>query len=172
MGRIPNRGDGPSIAKVMAHFGAQEIFYTTRNQLIAHPLQMRGVSSSREREVFSTHTMPLSDIADVDIDPSGTFKYILIQCSDKSKNDQKFIVRGYSKCEYHDDIFKLARNDAGDAFNLKCVGGGKIKHENDKKRILVYGESQGFGQADHSKTVDILKKRYPDYQITSSSEEH
>ncbi|PIO69706.1 Janus/Ocnus family protein [Teladorsagia circumcincta] len=54
-----------------------------------------------------SHIMPLSDIPDVDIDPSGTFKYILIK---------------------------------------------------------------GFGQADHSITVDILKKQYPDYHITFSNE--
>ncbi|KAJ1373201.1 hypothetical protein KIN20_035549 [Parelaphostrongylus tenuis] len=117
-----------------------------------------------------TNKMPLSDISDVDIDPSGTFKYILIQCSDKKNNDVKYIVRGYYKCNFHADILKVARNDAGDAFKLKCVGGGRIKHESDEKRILVYGYSQGFGQADHSITVDILKKRYPDYQITFSNE--
>ncbi|KAE9421731.1 hypothetical protein Angca_007234, partial [Angiostrongylus cantonensis] len=91
---------------------------------------------------YRTYAMPLSDIPDVDIDPSGTFKYILIQCSDKSNNDEKYIVRGYYKCNFHADILKVARHEAGSSFKLNCVGGGRIKHENDERRILVYGYSQ------------------------------
>ncbi|KAK6037203.1 Janus/Ocnus family protein [Cooperia oncophora] len=114
--------------------------------------------------------MPLSDIPDVDIDPSGTFKYILIKCTDKSSMETKHIVRGYYKCHFHVDILRAAREDAGPSYSLKCIGGGRIRHEDDAKEILVYGYSHGFGQADHSITVDILKKRYPDYHITFSNE--
>ncbi|KAK6046170.1 Janus/Ocnus family protein [Cooperia oncophora] len=53
--------------------------------------------------------MPLSDIPDVDIDPSGTFKYILIKCTDKSSMETKHIVRGYYKCHFHVDILRAAR---------------------------------------------------------------
>lgn len=35
-------------------------------------------------------TMPLADIANVDIDPKGTFKYVLIQVS-------RFSVKNYKK---------------------------------------------------------------------------
>jgi hypothetical protein len=34
----------------------------------------------------------------------------------------------------------------------------------------VYGYSVGFGKADHSKTVDLLKKKYPNYKIDKSDE--
>ncbi|CAJ0594044.1 unnamed protein product [Cylicocyclus nassatus] len=112
------------------------------------------------------HTMPLSNVPDVDIDSSGTFKYILIKCTDDSSREEKHIVRGYARCEYHDGIFKEVEKAIGSECNLKCVGGGKIKHED--KKITVFGESQGFGKADHSITVGILKKRYPDYNITQS----
>ncbi|EYC25582.1 hypothetical protein Y032_0011g1286 [Ancylostoma ceylanicum] len=115
-------------------------------------------------------TMPLADVPDVDIDPSGTFKYILIKCTDNSSKEEKHIVRGYYKCHFHADILKVAREAAGPEFKLKCVGGGRIKHEDQAKEILVYGYSQGYGQADHAVTVDILKKRYPDYNITFSNE--
>ncbi|VDM57438.1 unnamed protein product, partial [Angiostrongylus costaricensis] len=64
------------------------------------------------------------------------------QCSDKSNNDEKYIVRGYYKCNFHADILKVARHEAGSSFKLNCVGGGRIKHENDERRILVYGYSQ------------------------------
>lgn len=55
--------------------------------------------------------------------------------------------------------------------DCECMGGGRIRHEPDKKAILVYGYSQGFGKADHSITVDLLKKKYPDYdKITYSND--
>ncbi|XGW23528.1 hypothetical protein V3C99_005619, partial [Haemonchus contortus] len=111
--------------------------------------------------IAGSHTMPLSDIPDVDIDPSGTFKYILIKCTDKSSNETKKIVRGYYKCHFHVDILRAAREDAGPSYKLSCVGGGRIRHDDDAKEILVYGYSHGFGRADHSVTVDILKRRYP-----------
>ena len=34
----------------------------------------------------------------------------------------------------------------------------------------VYGYSMGFGKANHQKTVEILKRRYPDYTIDWSDE--
>lgn len=55
----------------------------------------------------STSTIPL-----VDIDPSGVFKYILINVYDKAKNEaepQMVIVRGYKRCNYHSDIFDEVR---------------------------------------------------------------
>ena len=72
-----------------------------------------------------------------------------------------------------------------------CLGGGRIDHKKDEKSILVYGYSmvsemlhpyngvlvfatlqQGFGRADHSETVKLLKERYPEYgdQITFRNE--
>lgn len=43
----------------------------------------------------------MDSVSDVDIDPSGSFKYILIQVTDKSSGKQKLIVRGYGDCDYH-----------------------------------------------------------------------
>ncbi|EFN75221.1 Sex-regulated protein janus-A, partial [Harpegnathos saltator] len=51
-----------------------------------------------------------------------------------------------------------------------CVGGGRIEHHPDEKTIKVYGYSQGFGKADHQVSVEVLKKKYPDYNITCSDE--
>jgi phosphohistidine phosphatase len=55
--------------------------------------------------------------------------------------------------------------------DCECVGGGRIKHSLDEKTIKVYGYSQGYGLADHAITVEILKKKYPDYKsITFSND--
>ena len=70
-----------------------------------------------------------------------------------------------------------------------CLGGGRIDHKKEEKSILVYGYSmvsqrallkyyiyyilslQGYGRADHSVTVELLKEQYPDYdKITFSNE--
>jgi phosphohistidine phosphatase len=36
--------------------------------------------------------------------------------------------------------------------------------------LKVYGYSQGYGKADHQVAVDILKKKYCDYNVTWSDE--
>ena len=43
----------------------------------------------------------LDKVADVDIDPSGTFKYILITVTDSTNKSSKQIVRGYAAQSYH-----------------------------------------------------------------------
>lgn len=47
-------------------------------------------------------------VPDVDIDPQGVFKYILIKVSvpnDSGKFEDKLIVRGYAECPYHCKFF-------------------------------------------------------------------
>lgn len=110
-----------------------------------------------------TETTPL-----VKIDPEGTFKYILLE--GKTPNNIKLIlVRGYEECPYHSDIYdKTVAELKCKEKDLKCLGGGRIKRED--KKIHVYGYSQGYGKADHTITVDLLKKAYSDSEITWSDE--
>ncbi|KAH7723813.1 sex-regulated protein janus-A-like protein [Aphelenchoides avenae] len=112
----------------------------------------------------------LAAIPNVDIDPQGVFKYILIQVTDESTKDKKLIVRGYGKCEYHADIFDEVQRVVGSGIRCKCPGGGRIDHDATNKKLKVYGYSQGFGKADHSKAVDLLKEKYPNYTITWSDD--
>ena len=44
----------------------------------------------------------LEQVENVDIDRSGRFKYILVKIIDG--NNQKYIVRGYSRAEYHGTV--------------------------------------------------------------------
>ncbi|XP_017585057.1 PREDICTED: 14 kDa phosphohistidine phosphatase [Corvus brachyrhynchos] len=55
-------------------------------------------------------------------------------------------------------------------YECKCLGGGKIEHNSKDKKIRVFGLSTGYGKADHSVTVEILKKEYTDYEITWSDD--
>lgn len=51
----------------------------------------------------------MSDIPLVDIDPSGVFKYILINVHSEDKNGKEStiqIVRGYARATWHNDIYE------------------------------------------------------------------
>jgi len=111
------------------------------------------------------------------IDPEGTFKYVLIEAyatdpeNPESDEHRKLLVRGNRGAEYHanayDDEEELLM---AKGLDCQCLGGGRILHEPDKKYIKVYGYSMGFGRADHTKTVEVLQKKYPDYNIEWSDD--
>ena len=54
--------------------------------------------------------------------------------------------------------------------DCQCLGGGRIRHDPAAKHIKVYGYSMGFGRADHTKAVELLKEKYPGYTIEWSNE--
>lgn len=110
------------------------------------------------------------------IDHQGIFKYVLIEAyatdpSNPEKEHSKYLVRGTVTAEYHADVYdaeeELLRSKGLDC---QCLGGGRILHEPGKKFIKVYGYSVGFGRADHTKTVEVLKAKYPDYKIEWTDE--
>ena len=46
----------------------------------------------------------LDEVVEVDIDPEGRFKYILVKIRDSDDNT-KTIVRGYKWASYHGELF-------------------------------------------------------------------
>ena len=46
----------------------------------------------------------MDQVADVDIDQSGVYKYILIKLTDKKSGGSKVVVRGYSWADYHGEL--------------------------------------------------------------------
>ncbi|KAG7176652.1 14 kDa phosphohistidine phosphatase-like [Homarus americanus] len=117
---------------------------------------------------------PLDNVANVDID-NGVFKYVLMKVYHSPEGGSeisKFITRGYTSAGFHSDVYEQVTPDIEkQGMDCECVGGGRIRHEPDKKTILVYGYSQGFGRADHGITVDLLKAKYPDYNKISFSDD-
>lgn len=115
----------------------------------------------------------LDSIPDVKLD-NGRFKYVLIKVHDKQNESlSKLIVRGTASASYHSDIYEaeMGRIESNKNLETECLGGGRIIHNPDCGEIKVFGYSQGYGQADHSKAVEVLKKFYPDYKsITWSNE--
>ncbi|EDO34648.1 predicted protein [Nematostella vectensis] len=116
------------------------------------------------------HSPKLDAIPDVDIDESGIFKYILLKITDGDK--EKNIVRGYEWADFHADIYERVQPGIEElGLGTECVGGGRIRHNAAKKKILVYGFSMGFGRADHKISVAKLKAVYPNYtEITFSND--
>ncbi|XP_022357112.1 14 kDa phosphohistidine phosphatase isoform X2 [Enhydra lutris kenyoni] len=116
----------------------------------------------------------LAQIADVDIDSDGVFKYVLIRVhsarpSEAPTGESKDIVRGYKWAEYHGeaDIYdKVSGEIQKKGYSCECLGGGRISHQSQDKKIHVYGYSMGYGRAQHSISTEKIKAVYPDYEVT------
>ena len=76
---------------------------------------------------------------------------------------------GWTSFEYHDDVLQEAAR-RHPALTLRCVGGGRIKHDAARRTIHVYGFSQAYGRANHEAAVEILRAAYPAYSLTWSDD--
>ncbi|XP_062334928.1 14 kDa phosphohistidine phosphatase [Osmerus eperlanus] len=116
----------------------------------------------------------MANIPQAEIDPTGVFKYVLIRVHSKEEGDDSSvdIVRGFAWAEYHADIYDKvsAELEKLGPLDCECVGGGRIKHDTQAKKIHVYGYSMGFGRANHSVSTEKLKVRYPEYEVTWDNE--
>ncbi|KAG7240804.1 hypothetical protein INR49_023378 [Caranx melampygus] len=74
--------------------------------------------------------------------------------------------------ELRADIYEKVSEELekGGHLDCECIGGGRIKHDPQAKKIHVYGYSMGFGRANHSVTTEKLKALYPDYNVTWDNE--
>ncbi|XP_023263743.1 14 kDa phosphohistidine phosphatase-like [Seriola lalandi dorsalis] len=135
----------------------------------------RPLNSLRVSGALTKATVAMADalakIPDVEIDPEGIFKYILVRVKVKDGDVHKDIVRGTKSAEYHNHIFEKV-SPAMEALGMecKCLGGGKIEHKSQDKKLRVFGESTAFGKADHSVSVEKLKSAYSNYEITWSDD--
>ncbi|XP_036892899.1 14 kDa phosphohistidine phosphatase isoform X1 [Sturnira hondurensis] len=65
------------------------------------------------------------------------------------------------------DIYdKVASEMQKKGYDCECLGGGRISHQSQDKKIHVYGYSMGFGRAQHSVSTEKIKAMYPDYEVT------
>ncbi|XP_062921003.1 si:dkey-51e6.1 [Mobula hypostoma] len=134
---------------------------------IARRLAVPSPGTLQYRRAMTT----LAGVADVEIDPDGVFKYILVRLSRRDGSEHKDIVRGTKSAEFHNHIFeKLCSEMEKLELECKCLGGGKIQHNPKEKKIRVFGLSTGFGKADHSVSVEKLKSVYKNYEVTWSDD--
>ncbi|XP_034247309.1 14 kDa phosphohistidine phosphatase-like isoform X1 [Thrips palmi] len=120
--------------------------------------------------LFAAMADALNTIPTVSIDNEGVFKYVLIKVhktEEGATDSEKFIVRGFKWGPYHADIYEATQEKIEKlGFETECVGGGRIEHNPSEKKLKVYGYSQGYGRADHEVTTELLKKEYPDYNVS------
>merc|ERR1719192_3029465 len=96
---------------------------------------------------------------------------LLFRDDGEDTREEKDLVRGYTFAEYHADVYDRTEEEVTKVgLDCECLGGGRIQHKEAEKYIKVYGYSMGFGKANHQKSVEILKRRYPDYKIDWSDE--
>ena len=69
------------------------------------------------------------------------------------------------------DIFEPIESGLKEkGLNVDCVGGGRIERSFKDKKIFVFGYSQAYGQADHNLSCELIRKEFPDYNVTCSDE--
>ena len=114
---------------------------------------------------------PKKFISDVIIDTHGDFKYILMEMVNKTNlNDYKYLIRGSNQFDFHkrlyldfmqNNVYKYP--DIYKSYSFKVLGGGRIAFKG--YDILVYGESGVYGKANHKLTCNLLKLKFPSYNI-------
>ena len=68
--------------------------------------------------------MTINDVPEVVVDPSGGHKFIVAKLTDDN-GGEKLVVRAHEKCDYHDDILDLLKDEVR-PINLRarCIEGG------------------------------------------------
>lgn len=96
---------------------------------------------------------------------SCRFKYVLLRMSSADAQHSKLIVRGYKRCEYHNDVLRAAKEEMyGTGLHVGVIGGGRILHEPGKTpQATVFGYSAAFGAAVHEVSAVILRRAFPMY---------
>jgi len=111
-------------------------------------------------------------IASVELNPEGLppeailspgrHKYIIVKAIDPSTGDiYKWFVKSASPQEcggpYHKDVARdLVEWIEACGYRAVVTGGGRILHNAEKKRALVYGFSYGFGRGDHALAAKVI----------------
>ncbi|KAM6337564.1 14 kDa phosphohistidine phosphatase isoform 1-T1 [Alca torda] len=83
----------------------------------------------------------LSRVPEVEIDGGGVFKYVLVRVR-AADGPGKDVVRGHGWAEYHADLFeRTAEELAQQGLVCECLGGGRVSHRPEERKIHVYGYS-------------------------------
>jgi hypothetical protein len=123
-----------------------------------------GAKPQWRRGSLMTHVGMAAPLTE--LDETGDFKYVLMSATMPATGQPVTLVRGYQDCEFHADVLDAACPplEAAGYSNIKCLGGGRIrrsaKDEDEYSKILIYGESGGFGRADHQVTAKMCRGHF------------
>jgi len=109
-----------------------------------------------ETGVFAPE-LPFSRIPSVDIEESGGYKFILVEC------DHRYYVFARERCSWHRDNLRLFYQTHGT--HGRCCGGGCIHFDKDKSSIRIWYFSGEYGREDRKITETLLSIHYPSYKL-------
>nr|XP_041575531.1 14 kDa phosphohistidine phosphatase isoform X1 [Taeniopygia guttata] len=94
----------------------------------------------------------LSRVPAVQIDGDGVFKYVLLRVRGPGA-PAKDVVRGHAWAEYHADLLeRTAEELARHGLSCECLGGGRLSHRPEERKIHVYGYSVVSGSGGDPRT--------------------
>lgn len=87
---------------------------------------------------------------------------MLVEVYGAAEGPPVHLVRGKNGCPYHKDVAApLVRELQQRGLRYEVLGGGRIQHDAESKRVLVYGYSMGFpwmGAFRHDITAEVLRQ--------------
>ncbi|XP_051022181.1 14 kDa phosphohistidine phosphatase isoform X2 [Acomys russatus] len=106
----------------------------------------------------------LAQIPDVDIDSDGVFNRRVHYGARQGRLGHTYPEATLlTPADIYDKVSgELQKN----GYDCECLGGGRISHQSQDRKIHVYGYSMGYGRAQHSVSTEKIKAKYPDYEVT------
>lgn len=114
-------------------------------------------------------------IPEVVVDNEGGYKFIVVELSDASGR-KRLVVRGEQTRRHHRRVFSLFSRIEGwfeNGIVRKPLGGGKIRVSQAEKIVRIWGKSHRYGlELNRDLTVELLRKAFPDFQISTQVPKH
>mmetsp|Transcript_25451 Transcript_25451/g.29130 ORF Transcript_25451/g.29130 Transcript_25451/m.29130 type:complete len:188 (-) Transcript_25451:924-1487(-) len=130
------------------------------------------VDDSQQAETFLPQ---ITQPSQVELDPSGNYKFILIEVVDQAnKKNVEYFVVGTKKFGYHKHIlrdWKKKNHEYLENKEASCPGGGWMRAFFSESKIEIYSRSLTYGKSDHEFVKQIVKKSYPDFKISIEEDE-
>jgi phosphohistidine phosphatase len=110
--------------------------------------------------------MTIHEVAEVVVDASGGYKFIVAEVSDGTIT--RLVVRADQSCELHRYILRGTREQLSPhGLQARCIGGGRILINPEAKTVKIWDKSGDFGfEPDRMETVRMLQSAFPDFVIT------
>eukprot|EP00445_Apocalathium_hangoei_P079108 CAMPEP_0204179024 /NCGR_PEP_ID=MMETSP0361-20130328/49827_1 /ASSEMBLY_ACC=CAM_ASM_000343 /TAXON_ID=268821 /ORGANISM="Scrippsiella Hangoei, Strain SHTV-5" /LENGTH=182 /DNA_ID=CAMNT_0051138235 /DNA_START=211 /DNA_END=756 /DNA_ORIENTATION=+ len=173
-------GAGTDLARSMAGAGAVSMAVTGGQTSSPAEADSNGPTTSEQdlREAAamrdeakasgaSVSDAALAELPAVIID-EGAFKYVLMKVATAS-GTSRYLVRGTEGAAYHKDVaLPYMRAYLAQGFQVEILGGGRISHQKDEKKIMLYGFSYGFPWEDgagHFISSMVCRGAFPGYSV-------
>ena len=114
--------------------------------------------------------MTINEVLEVVVDPENSHKFIVAELSD-GNGGKRLVVRApkYVRYELHADILEFLQKEVGSSgLKARCIGGGVISINTEKKTIKIWDDSGEFGEEpDRQETIRMLQVAFPEFSVTS-----